>query len=185
MRSGRRYANSLGWGSFTFTTSCWAHASAAVETISAPAADELRVVQRRAETGSLLDEHLDPVPFELPDAVGRHGHPTLRGLDLLRYPHRQHGSILSCHAAQRRRRYALHASSSTERRVASMNEISSGPAMSGGATTIIGSARSSARQIRPASNSFGDSTPRSSQSHSSASKVARVAWSRTSSMAQK
>ncbi len=54
-----------------------------------------------------------------------------------------------------------------------MKASSSSPAISGGASTMTGSARSSARQISPASNSRREMTPFSSQSHSSGVNVSR------------
>ena len=66
-----------------------------------------------------------------------------------------------------------------------MKSISAFSQMSGGATWTTGSPRSSERQMSPRRNSSGDTKPRSSRSASSRSNVARVAWSRTSSMPQK
>ena len=56
------------------------------------------------------------------------------------------------------------------------------PTISGGASWMTGSPRSSARQYRPASNSALDRKPRSSRSDSSSSNVSLVALSLTSSM---
>ena len=43
------------------------------------------VVDRGALAGAGLDEDVDAVAFELADTVGRHRHPVLGGLDLLRH----------------------------------------------------------------------------------------------------
>ena len=64
-----------------------------------------------------------------------------------------------------------------------MKSNSSCPATSGGEIWTTGSPRSSARQISPRSKSFGERNPRSSSSHSSSEKLARVSLSLTSSIA--
>ena len=89
----------------------------------------------------------------------------------------------------RSRRYATDrgqirrsASASTSPRIPTISSISASPATSGGEIWTTGSPRSSARQIRPASNSAGERKPRSSDSHSASSNVSLVSLSLTSSM---
>ena len=81
-------------------------------------------------------------------------------------------------ARQRR----AHASVSTPRRICSISSNSAWPQISGGASWMTGSPRSSARQYRPASNRALDRKPRSRRSDSSSLKVSLVALSLTSSM---
>src|SRR5262249_2749053 len=78
-------------------------------------------------------------------------------------------------------RTLVQASASTAPRMETIWSNSPSPATSGGEICTTGSPRSSARQIRPRSNSRGERNCRSSVSHSSSSKVAFVSLSLTSS----
>src|SRR5687767_2783382 len=75
------------------------------------------------------------------------------------------------------------ASASTSPRMPTISSNCSCLATSGGEIWITGSPRSSARQIRPRSNSALERKPRSSHSHSSSVNVSRVSLSLTSSSA--
>src|SRR5204863_5786720 len=73
----------------------------------------------------------------------------------------------------------------TSPRIPTISPNSCGPATSGGEICTTGSPRSSARQIRPCSNSAGERKPRRSVSDSSSLNVSRVSLSLTSSSAHR
>src|SRR5215212_5104167 len=107
-------------------------------------------------------------------------------------PRHQHRLVVACgqivfgervvvdraaHRQLRRAANSVDASDSTVRKVSTMNVSSTSPAINGGASVMTGSARSSARQINPASYNRGERCLRSNHSDSAGVKAPLVGWS--------